>query len=387
MLKKHIVLSLSVVLLGMLMCSSIIRAVEFDISAKSAILIDAQTGQVLFEKNAHERLPIASMTKTMTLLLAMEAIERKEVSLTDMVRISKLAESMGGSQIYLSSKDQVSLEILLKSIAIASANDSCVAVAEYIGGTEENFVDKMNQRGQQLGMKNTYFVNTTGLPVPGHYSTAYDVALMGRQLIKYEKFREWAKIWHDTVQLVDGKRGMTNTNTLINSYPGLDGIKTGHTEEAGYCLSASAERGGFRLVSVIMNTASEKERNAASAALLDYGFRAFTRQVLVEKGETVENIPILQGKQTSVDSYTANDLEVVVQRGENFEVRKEVVAANKTAPVQKDEKVGEMIIYQNDKELGRVDLLSEEEVEKANIFLRLLRWFSGFITGLWNRIF
>lgn len=386
-MKQKGLLLISLLLMVVLLGSGIASAVDFDISAKSGILIDAKTGQVLWEKNAHEKLPPASMTKIMTLLLAIEAVERGEVTLDDPVPVSAYAESMGGSQIYLSTKDRLPLSTMLMAIAVASANDACVAVAEFIGGTEANFVQKMNQRAKQLGMNDTTFMDTTGLPIPGHHSTAYDVALMGRELIKYPKFREWARVWHTKVQVADGTRGITNTNSLINLMPEVDGIKTGHTDEAGYCLAGSAERSGFRLVSVVMNTESEKARNAATQSLLNFGFRAFAQQTIVEKGEKVENVTIQQGTKTAVTATTADSINMLVMRGEDVETRREVVSANKTAPIKEGDKVGELIVYRAEKEVGRVDLLSTEEVEKLNIFMRILRSIGSFFRNLFGRFF
>ncbi|MCK4261164.1 MAG: D-alanyl-D-alanine carboxypeptidase [Halanaerobiales bacterium] len=385
-MKKKLSIFISMIFILMFLINSMALAAEFDISAKSAILVDAKTGQVLFDKDSDKKLPPASITKTMTLLLTFEALERGEVKLTDMVSVSKYAESMGGSQIYLSSKDRLPLETLLKAVVVASANDADVAVAEYIGGTEENFVRMMNKRAQELGMNDTNFVNTTGLPAEGHYTTAYDISLMSQELIKFEQFREWAQIWHETLQLSDGKRSITNTNTLIKSYDGLDGVKTGHTEEAGYCLAASVDRNGFRLISVVMGTTSQIARNEASESLLNYGFRAFEHKVVVKENETIENLSVRKGKVTEVNAYTGSSLEVVIARGISSELRRETISLEKEAPITKGEKVGELIVYQNGKELGKVDLLAEENVEKANIFVLFFRWVWNLILNLIGRI-
>ena len=385
-MKKKFSFLMVIALSALMIFSGSVKAVDFDIIAKSAILVDAKTGQILFQKNEHKKLPPASMTKIMTILLTFEALDRGEVSLDDMVSVSAHAESMGGSQIYLSSDDRLSLRTLLKSVIIASANDACVAMGEYIGGTEANFVRMMNNRAQELGMVDTQFKNTTGLPAKGHYSTAYDISLMARKLIKYEQFREWAQIWHDTVEVHDGERSLTNTNTLIRQYPNLDGVKTGHTNEAGFCLAASAKNDGFRLVSVIMNTKSERQRNESTTRLLDYGFRAFEHKVVVKKNETVEDVAIEKGKEESVGAYTAESLEVVISKGATNDLTRDIKALNKTAPIEKGEKIGELIVYQNDKELGRVDLLANEKVEKANIFILFFRWLWKAIMNLIGKI-
>lgn len=358
---------------------------DFDVPAKSAILIDAKTGQVLYEKNADEQLPPASITKIMTLLLAMEAVEKKQVTLNDLVTISPYAMSMGGSQIFLSSKDRLPLGTMLEAVTMASANDGCVAVAEFLAGTEGNFVDKMNRRAKELGMNNTHFSNATGLPLADHYTTAHDIALMARQLIKYPEFRKWASTWHTTVQLADGVRGLSNTNSLLNQYPGLDGVKTGHTDEAGYCLAASAERAGLRLVSVVLGTKNEQARNAASAALLDYGFRAFAQKVLVEKNTPIKGVSVQKGTKTSVEAYTADDIKVSVIRGETPAYQQKIESLNKLAPVKKGEKVGELVLVQGNNELGRTDLLASQDVGKATFIFRFFNWIGDLFHQLFGK--
>ena len=395
-MRKHVIILMSLVLLAIVTCTTIVaaagtttggQATDFDVPAKSAVLIDAKTGQVLFDKNSHEILPPASITKIMTLLLAMEAIERKQVSLDDLVTISPFAMSMGGSQIFLSAQDRLPLRIMLEAITMASANDACVAVGEFLAGTEGNFVDKMNKRAQELGMKDTNFINATGLPMPDHYTTAYDISLMARQLIKYPEFRKWASTWHTEIQVADGKRGLSNTNSLLNQYPGLDGVKTGHTEEAGYCLAASVERSGVRLISVVLGTKSEQARNAASAALLDYGFRAFAQKVVVEKDTPFKDIAIQNGKKGSINAYTADNIRISVIRGEELKFDQNITSLKKVAPIKKGDKVGELVLTKGDIELGRTDLLASEDVGKATFIFKLFNWIGGLFKSLFNKIF
>jgi len=224
----------------------------FDVATDSAILIEAETGQVLFEKNADRKLPPASMTKIMPLLITMEKLEEGTISLDDKVTISRYAESMGGSQIFLAANTQVELEKLIKAVTIASGNDASVAIGEYIAGTYSNFIAMMNERAEELGMDNTNFANSTGLPDPDNYATARDLSLVARELIKYEQVLEWASIWTETIQLPNREAMLVNTNGLINRYPSMDGLKTGHTQEAGFCLTATARKGNTRLISVVM---------------------------------------------------------------------------------------------------------------------------------------
>ena len=217
-------------------------ALAFDVVTDSAILLEAETGQVLFSKNADRKLPPASVTKIMTLLITMEKLEEGKISLDDQVTISRYAESMGGSQIFLAANTQVKLEKLLKAVTIASGNDASVAIGEYIAGTYSNFIAMMNDKAKELGMDSTNFANSTGLPDPNHYSTARDISIMARELVKYPQVLEWASIWTETIELPGRKAMLVNTNSLINKYPSMDGLKTGHTQEAGFCLASTAQK-------------------------------------------------------------------------------------------------------------------------------------------------
>jgi D-alanyl-D-alanine carboxypeptidase (penicillin-binding protein 5/6) len=249
---------------------------DLNLDCKSAILMEAQTGTVLYAKNENEALPPASVTKVMTLLLNMEAIESKKISLSDMVSASEHACSMGGSQIFLEPGEQMSVEDLLKSVVIASANDAAVTLAEYVAGTEDAFVQMMNQRAKELGMENTIFENTNGLDdtTQNHVTSAKDIAIMSRELIKYPKITEYSSIWMDTVR--NGEFGLTNTNRLIRYYKGATGLKTGSTSKAGFCITATATRDGMTLIAVIMAAPTRDIRNASAVSLLNYGFSNYT---------------------------------------------------------------------------------------------------------------
>ena len=360
----------------------------FELDIEAAILVDAESGQVLYEKNADQTLPPASITKIMTLLLAMEQVEKNTISLDDEVMISQLAESMGGSQIYLAANTRVKLSALLEAITIASANDASVAVSEAIAGSYNNFIDLMNKKAEELGMDNTNFVNSSGLPSKNHYSSARDIAVMSRELVKYPKILEWASIWVDYLQLPDRKAMLVNTNKLIRDYPGMDGIKTGHTDEAGFCLAATAQRDNMRLISVIMRASSEKEREELTSRLLDYGFNAFISEVIVKKGEQVQNIEIPDGEKTITVAEAANDLKVIYQRGTADSLKKKIVISEQLqAPIKKGDVLGRQSIMQDDRLLASVDLIATEDVERAGFFTRLWRSFVNSVSNLLQRIF
>ena len=339
----------------------------------SAILIEAETGRVLFEQNADQPLPPASVTKIMTLLLVMEAIDAGAVKLDDTVTASAKAASMGGSQIFLKEGEQMSLEDMLKSVIIASANDCAVALAEHVAGSEEVFVARMNERAKELGMKNTNFENTNGLDdtANNHVTSARDIALMSRALIKYDKVLEYSSKWMDTVR--DGAFGLTNTNRLVRFYSGITGLKTGSTAKAGFCISATAERNGLSLIAVVMGAPSRDQRNATAKAMLDWGFANYA--FYSDKPEIAPCVRLLGGKldsvKTSVDSFSA-----VLEKGtENKVEKKTELPEMLTAPVKCGDKIGCVKYYVGNKMIGEVDILAAETVEKiefGDVFVRIL---------------
>ncbi|MGI6732916.1 MAG: D-alanyl-D-alanine carboxypeptidase family protein [Anaerovoracaceae bacterium] len=351
-------------------------------SAKSAILIDAGSGTVLYEKNCHERLPPASITKIMTMLLTLEAVERGQISLQDKVTISQRAASMGGSQMYMEQGEQQTVETLLKGIAIGSANDACVACAEYVAGSEEIFIEMMNKRAQELGMKNTHFVNTNGLPVADHYTSAYDIALMSRELFKHDVAHQWFTTWQTTVLVgLENKKQtefeLTNTNRLIKLYPGANGIKTGFTQEAGYCLSGSATKGDLTLIAVVLGCDTTHNRWGDTMKLLDYGFATCENAVLAKKGEALGTIVIEKGSPTSVNAIADSDINLLVKKGEREKVTTEVVLFERIkAPLQAGDKVGELIALKDGVEVGRYPLVADGDVQMAKlheIYIRMLK--------------
>ncbi|MDD2190892.1 MAG: D-alanyl-D-alanine carboxypeptidase [Eubacteriales bacterium] len=357
-------------------------AIGMTVDAKSAILIDAASGTVLFEQNSHERLPPASVTKVMTMLLIMEAIEREQMTLEDKATISEKAASMGGSQMYMEPGEQHTIETLMMGIAIASANDACVAAAEYHSGTTEIFVENMNKRATELGMTNTNFVNTNGLPVANHYTSAYDIALMSKELIKHEKIQDWFHVWMTNITVgLPGKKqtelGLTNTNRLIKAYPGANGIKTGFTQEAGYCLSASATKGDLTLIAVIMGSPTSKIRFAEASKLLDYGFANYDSVKLAEKGETMGMVVIEKGSPNIVEAVAPEHISVLVKKGEKDEIRGELAFKDTvSAPINKGDQIGELVIYKQDQEIDRCPLVAAEDVGKASlmqIYIRMIK--------------
>ncbi|MFW5873374.1 MAG: D-alanyl-D-alanine carboxypeptidase family protein [Bacillota bacterium] len=359
---------------------------SFDLGAHSAILIEAETGQVLYEDNADEELPPASITKAMTMLVAMESIESGETSFDDTVTVSKHAQSMGGSQIFLGEGTKLTIEELLKAVTVASANDASVALAEGISGSYYSFVDKMNEKAKELGMENTNFRNTTGLPEEDHYSTARDISKMAQEVVKYPEIREWGQIWVDYIELPDRQAMLTNTNRLILSYPGLDGIKTGHTSEAGFCLAASAVREDMRLISVILKADTEAERQELTTKLLDYGFNNFRQDTLVSSDEEIHNIEIPGSKDGTGPVKTSKDLNVVIPRNEDYETELNYYTKEDyNFPISEGEHVGEVGVVLNDKEISRTDIVAAEEINQANIFTRLFRGIANTIRNFMNR--
>ncbi|MCG0275005.1 MAG: D-alanyl-D-alanine carboxypeptidase [Thermosediminibacteraceae bacterium] len=343
-----------------------------EIKSPSAILIDAGTGTVLYEKNPHQRMEPASITKIMTLLIALEAIEQGKVTLTDKVKISERAWKTGGSQVFLGPGEEQTLETLLKSITIASANDASVAVAEYIGGSVEGFVKLMNEKAKSLGMKNTNFTNPHGLPDPNNYTTAYDIALMSRELVKYPKFFEWSTVWVDYLEHTDKKREPTmlaNTNKLLGKYEGLDGIKTGFHARAGYCFVGTAKRGNLRLISVVLNSPSSNDRFEDTKKLLDYGFGKYDSIQVVTKNSVLAKLPVEKGLKKQADVIASDDLNILVEKGKEKTINTKLELPEKiTAPVPAGQKVGKLIAEQDGKVVGEVELIISEGIDKAGLF-------------------
>ena len=350
---------------------------SLDVQAKSAVLMDVNTGTVLYEQNAHEELPPASVTKVMTMLLALEAAERGQFSLEDTATISERAASMGGSQMYMEPGEVHTVEELFQGASICSANDACVALAELTKGTEELFVEAMNQRAKELGMDHSHFVNTNGLPAEGHVSCAYDIALMSRELLKHPEPREWFSTWQTDIQIgLPGKEKpftLTNTNKMIRSYSGANGIKTGYTQDAGYCLSASATRGDLTLIAVIMGADSSKIRFSEASRLLDYGFANYEAVKVAEKGQNMGKAFVERGIPETVEAVTEEEISVLVPKGQGTAVTQQVILNEALkAPLEKGTVVGELKVYQGETILGTWPLTAAEPVEQAG-WLEMVR--------------
>ena len=354
------------------------NAVNMEIAGKSALLMDIATGTVLYEQNSHEKLAPASVTKVMTMLLIMEAIDSGKISWDDTVTTSETAAAKGGSQIYLKVSETMTVTDMVKSIAVSSANDCACAMAEHIAGSEAGFVELMNKRAQELGMNDTHFVNCTGLDddaeAKEHLTSAYDIALMSRELMKYHPdIQKFTTIWMDTVR--DGAFGLANTNKLIRFYPGATGLKTGFTANAGYCLSATAERDGLGLIAVVMGCETSQQRFAACKQMLDYGFANFA---LVQPQLPAENaVPVKLGTTDSINAVPAEEVQLLIDKSQRDSVTTQVqLEAQIAAPVSKGQKLGTMTIKAGQQILAQVNMVASDSVPKltlGNIFTLLLR--------------
>ena len=345
--------------------------------AVSCILMDAKTGRVLFEKNADEALPPASVTKVMTMLLVFEALDAGTIKLSDMVQASENAASMGGSQIYLKVGEEMRVDDLLKSLIVASANDAAVALAEYIAGSEESFVAKMNARAVELGMENTHFENTNGLDdtATNHVTSARDIAIMTREVIKHEAVFNYSTIWMDTIR--DGEFGLTNTNRLIRFYKGATGLKTGSTAKAKFCISATAERDGLSLIAVVMGSPTRDVRNALAASLFDFGFANYASYT--DESAECETVRVTGGVQNTLKTVHETFSETV-EKGTESKIEKRIDMPEKlAAPIVKGEKIGTVTYLLDGKELGTADILADETVEKIGFFTLFPRLFSWFL--------
>lgn len=349
--------------------------VELNIKSESAILMDEDSGTILYTKNEHEKLRPASVTKVMTILLTMEALDRGDIKLTDRVPCSTRARQMGGSQIWLNETEELTVDEMLKAITVVSANDCCVAMAEFLGGTEEAFVQKMNDRAKELGMNDTTFKNSHGIDEEGHLTSVYDIAIMSRELSKnHPSIHNYTTIWMDTLR--DGKSQLVNTNKLVRFYSGCTGLKTGSTSLALFNLSATATRNDLNLIAVVMKGPTSQERFDDAKALLDYGFANFSNKVLVKKDEVVTTLQIDKAKIPEVEIVVGNDLSALVNKGDEKSITTEIIMNDGIkAPLEYYEPVGVQKCYLNGEEIGEVNLVTKEKVEAkkwGNFFSELL---------------
>lgn len=339
-----------------------------ELESASAILIEQSTGQILFEHNAHEQLRPASVTKIMSILLIMEALDSGKISLNDSIPCSENASSMGGSQIWLDPRETLTVDEMLKAICVASANDCVVAMAEYIGGSEEGFVQMMNDKAQELGMNDTTFKNCHGLDQDGHVTSSYDISLMSKELLNnHPQVTKYTTIWTDSLR--DGKSELTNTNKLIRTYKGATGLKTGSTGLALYNLSASATRDNLSLIAVIMKAPSTKIRFAEAQKLLDYGFQNFSFEEFGKKDEIVKNIFVDKGVSQKVEAILSNNAGTLIEKGKEKDIQQQLNLPERiSAPISSGQKLGEISFSLDGEILSTVDIIAKKEIEKLNLF-------------------
>ena len=362
------IFAMSLVLITLVVLPFPVQAAQLQVAGKSSLLMDVATGTVLQEQNAHERLAPASVTKIMTMLLIMEAVDSGKIAMTDQVTASEAAAAKGGSQIYLKVGETMPVSDMLKSIAVSSANDCACAMAEHIAGSEDAFVELMNRRAQELGMKDTHFVNCTGLDdepeAENHRTSAYDIALMSRELLKnHPDIRQFTTIWMDTVR--NGTFGLSNTNKLVRFYQGATGLKTGFTSGAGYCLSATALRDGMELIAVVMGADTSANRNAACKQLLDYGFANFV--VITPELPEPEPVSVKLGKKQTVDAVLGDSSGMLMEKARKSGVTMELsVEESVTAPVSRGQRLGTLTVKTGDQVLKEVPLVAAEGVERLS---------------------
>lgn len=361
----------------------IVKAEDLAPNAKSAIMIEASTGKVLFEKNSDEKLAPASMTKMMSLLLVMEEIEKGSIKWDDVVTASVNAASMGGSQIFLEAGEKMTVEDLVKGMAIASGNDATVAMAERVAGTEASFVKLMNAKAKELGLKNTNFINATGLDTDNHYSSARDMSLIAKELVKHEKILEFSGTYEDYLRK-DSKNPfwLVNTNRLVKFYQGVDGLKTGFTSNAGYCLTSTAKKDGMRLITVVMNEEDASKRSADTTKMLDYGFNIYKVDTIISNDKVIDKVKVNLGKKLKTNVISKDEITIL---GKKSDKKRNITYKAKvneiTAPVKKGDVIGSIDVIENGKVISTVEATVKEDIKKADfltIFLRnVFAIFSG----------
>ena len=356
-----------------------------DIKSESGIIMEASTGKILFDKNMDEQKSPASMTKIMTMLLTVEAIESGKISLEDEVNISANASKMGGSQVYLEENSTATVEMLLKSIAIGSANDASVAVAEKIGGTESNFVNMMNKRAKELGAVNTTFKNPHGLDEEGHLTTAHDLALIARELIKHKEILKLTSTYETTITHKNGKSlWLVNTNKLIKFYNGLDGLKTGFTDNAGYCLTGTMLRNDMRLITVTMKAPTKEDRNTDTINLMEYAYSMYYKSTLIKKDKKIGDMFIDNAKKRKVSYYLKEDASVILDKNvRNIKYNYSVKLNSVKAPLKKNDVVGTLTLHLNNQDIN-YNLIVKENIKKSNYFVRLSNYLKDIINGNLN---
>ena len=369
----------------LLMSIPMVKAEVEDLApnAKSAIMIEASTGEILFQKNKDEKLAPASMTKMMSMILIMEEIENGNLKWDEMITTSERASSMGGSQIFLKAGEKMSVEDLLKGVAIASGNDAVVALAERIAGSEEAFVKRMNARGKDLGLKNTNFVNATGLTADNHYSSSYDMSLIAKELVKHEKILEFTATYEDYLRK-DTKSPfwLVNTNRLVRFKEGVDGLKTGFTNEAGYCLTATMKKDGMRLITVVMKEETANKRSADTTKMLDYGFNVYMIQSILDEKTTIEKRKVELGKDLMTEIIPKENITILNKKSDELKNITYKTNIDKiVAPIKKGDKVGTIDILEDNKVISTIDATVKNDIDKASIITIYLRNLKEIVSG------
>ncbi len=381
-MKKFLLVLITVVLL---LPMKFINAEELNLAtnAKSAILIEASTGEIIFEKNSHERLVPASMTKMMSMLLIIESIEKGIISWDEMVTVSENASSMGGSQILLETNEKMSVSDLFKGIAVASGNDAVVAMAEKIAGTEDAFVNMMNNRAKELGLKDTNFKNPHGLDTANHYSSAYDMAMIAKELVKHEEVFKYTSIYEDYLrQNTDKEIWLVNTNKLVRFYDGVDGLKTGYTAGAGYCLTATAKKNGMRIIAVAMGEPDSKTRNAEITSMLDYAFAQYEIETVLSTDSVLGKRKVEKGKDEYVTIVPTKNINLLYKKTDDRKnVTYDVKIDSLKVPIKKGDIVGKVEIKDGNNILNTIDVTVNNDVKKANVFELYLRNLKNIFNG------
>lgn len=363
--------------------SNLSNSINLAQNAKSAIMIEASSGKILFEKNSHEKLPPASMTKMMSMLLVAEAIENKVISWDQEITVSENASSMGGSQILLETGEKMSVDDLFKGVAVMSGNDAVVALAEAVAGTEDEFVKMMNQRAKELGLQDSVFKNPHGLDAVNHYSSAYDMSLIARELVKHDKVLKYTSIYEDYLRKgTDKELWLVNTNKLTRFYPGVDGLKTGYTKEAGYCLTSTAKKDGMRIITVLMGEPDSNTRNSETSTMLDYAFAQYKVEELLTKDSTVAKAEIEKGKNKYAKITPKENVSILTKKTEKLgKITYNLNLKKVEAPVKKGEKLGQLEVKRNGKVIQKVDVTVKKNIKKANIWELYLKYLSDIIQG------
>ena len=363
--------------------TTIVFAENFASNAKSAILMEFTTGKILYEKNSNERLAPASMTKVMTLLLTMEAIDEGKLSMDSSITISDNAASMGGSQMFLDANTSIKLEELIKGVSIVSANDAAVALAEAVGGSQENFVKLMNEKAKELNLENTTFLNPHGLDTDGHYTTAHDMAIMARELIKHENILKYTSTYEDYFNKSDGSRTwLVNTKKLVRFYPGVDGLKTGFTDNAGYCLAATSKRDNVRLIGIVLGEKDSKVRNSETINLLDYGFNNVKVNVLKRKGSIIDYLSLEKANIKNVPILLKNDLIVIDGPSDKKKIKYKVQFNNYNLPIKKKTVIGKIKAFYMKNLISEEDLIIGESIRKIDYFDLLKEQLINLLLGI-----